>query len=293
VRVLLVGSTGVIGRAAVPALLAAGHEVTGLARNADRAGAVRALGIEPVVADLFDVESMVAALRGREAVLNVASRIPTGPGALTERGWAANNRVREQGSATLVEAALRTDDVGVIVQEGISYVYADGGDAELDETAPIEPYGPLLSSVTAHRNVERFAAAGRTGVRLRIAALQGDDPITRMLLGATKLRLPMLPGPADAWFTAIHPDDAGSGAAAALGAPSGIYNVGAAPARKGEFARVLAEAAGVRRARLLPNRLGLGPAATFRRSQRVVSRKLAEATGWTLRHPAPAASWYR
>lgn len=292
-RVLLIGSTGVIGREAVPALLAAGHEVTGLARNAERADAVRALGIEPVVADLFDVDSLAGALRGKDAVVNVASRIPTGIGALTKRGWAAHDRVREQGSAALVAAALRTDDVGVLVQEGISFVYADGGDAELDETAPIQPYGPLLSSVAAHRNIERFADAGRTGVRLRIAALQGDDVITRMLVGTAKLRLPVLPGPADAWFTAIHPADAGGGAAAALGAPSGVYNLGAAPLRKSEFCRVLAEAAGVGRVRLLPNSFGLGPLATFRRSHRVVSRKLTEATGWHPKHPTPTPDWYR
>ena len=44
VRVLLIGSTGVLGREAVPRLLAAGHKVTGLARNAERARGVCCIG---------------------------------------------------------------------------------------------------------------------------------------------------------------------------------------------------------------------------------------------------------
>src|SRR5690348_13247162 len=81
-RVLLIGSTGVLGREAVPRLLAAGHMVTGLARNDDRAKAVHGLGIEPVVADLFDQDSMIKALDGQEAVLNLATRIPVTAGAM-------------------------------------------------------------------------------------------------------------------------------------------------------------------------------------------------------------------
>ena len=67
-RVLLIGSTGVLGREAVPELLAAGHTVTGLARTADRAKAVAAQGIEPVVADLYDPAALDTAMRGQEAV---------------------------------------------------------------------------------------------------------------------------------------------------------------------------------------------------------------------------------
>src|SRR5512138_920504 len=108
-RVLVIGSTGVLGREAVPLLLAAGHEVTGLARTEQRAGAVRALGIEPVVADVFDGDSVAAALRGRQAVLNLATRIPTGLAML--RGMRDNDRLRREASRVLVDTALRGDDV--------------------------------------------------------------------------------------------------------------------------------------------------------------------------------------
>jgi nucleoside-diphosphate-sugar epimerase len=291
-RVLLIGSTGVLGREAAPRLLAAGHEVAGLARNDERAGAVRRLGIEPVVGELFDPDSMAKALAGREAVLNLATRIPTGAKAMLGGGFAENDRVRAEGSRVLVEAAL-AGDVRVIVQEGISFGYADGGDAELDEDAPLAPVGPLRSSLQAHANVARFAESdGRVGVRLRIGAMIGDEPMARLLLRLARLRLPVMMGAPDTWTTTIHPSDAAAGAVAALTAPSGVYNVGATPVRRGDFARVVAEAAGVRKAHLLPRRLAMGLAEVFARSQRVVSTRLAEATGWRPDRPTFEAAWF-
>lgn len=291
VRVLVIGSTGVLGREAVPRLLAAGHRVTGLARTAERAVAVRRLGIEPVVADLFDLDSMIKALDGHEAVVNLATRIPVGPRAML-RGMAENDRLRSQGSRVLVDAALRGDHVRVIVQEGVSFVYADGGDAELDEDAPLDPVGPTRSSLDAHANVARFAdATGRTGVRLRIAALVGDEPMARMLVRLARLQAPVMVGDPAGWFTAIHPSDAAAGAVAALNAPSGVYNVGAEPARKSEVAGVLAAAAGARRGRTLPGGLVVGQFRVLARSQRVVSTRLNEATGWRPERPRLSPDW--
>lgn len=291
-RVLVIGSTGVLGREAVPRLLAAGHDATGLARTPERARAVASLGIEPVVGDLFDAGSMAKAMDGREAVLNLATRIPTSPRAML-RGMAENDRVRLAGSRAVVDAALRSDDVRVIVQEGISFVYADGGDAELTEDAPIDPVGPLRSSVLAHENVARFAEeTGRTGVRLRIAALIGDDPMARMLVRLAKFRMPVMFGDPAGWFTAVRPSDAAAGAVAALSAPSGVYNVGATPIRKSDLVRVVARAAGVGRARVLRPAIGPRQLKAFARSQRVVSGRLTEATGWRPEHPTFVADWF-
>ena len=290
-RVLLIGSTGVLGREAVPRLLAAGHTVTGLARNDDRAGAVRRLGIEPVVADLFDVDSMTKAVQGQEAVVNLATRIPASARAML-KGMAENDRIRTEGSRVLVEAASGSD-VRVIVQEGISFVYADGGDAELTEDAPLDPAGPTRSSLEAHANVARFAeTGGRTGVRLRIAAMVGDEPMAHTLTRMARFRMPVMFGAPAGWFTAIHPSDAAAGAVAALTAPSGVYNVGATPIRKSDMAAVVAEAAGVRRARVMPGGLLPGQFKMLARSHRVVSTRLTEATGWRPERPDFAADWF-
>ena len=54
VKIFLAGASGVIGRRLMPLLRAAGHEVVGTTRSADKAEALRALGAEPVVVDVFD-----------------------------------------------------------------------------------------------------------------------------------------------------------------------------------------------------------------------------------------------
>jgi nucleoside-diphosphate-sugar epimerase len=243
-----------------------------------------------VLGDLLDADSLVKALDGREAVLNLATRIPTGLRLV--RGMAENDRVRSEGSRNLVAAAFDTD-VRVIVQEGVSFVYADGGDAELDEDAPLDVAGPLRTSVEAHANVARFAESGdRTGVRLRIAAMIGDEPMARLLMRMAKLRAPVMYGDPAGWITTIHPSDAAAGAVAALGAPSGVYNLGATPARKSEVAQVVAEAAGVPKGRVMSGAMLVGPMKFLARSHRVVSHRLTEATGWRPERSTFGAEWF-
>lgn len=295
-RVLVIGATGQLGRPAVRRLLADGHHVTGLARNDGRAAVIARQGVSPVVADLFDPESLSRALVGQEAVLNLATRIPSAAKALTgRRAWAETDHIRRDGSAALVTAALASADVRVIVQEGVSFYYADGGDAELTEESPIDVPERLRSSVTAHENVAGFAGGGRSAVRLRIAMLTGDDPLTRSMTKMARYGLPVIYGDPDGWTVAIHPTDAAAGAVAALSAPSGVYNVGAPPVRKRELGAVLAAAGGARRAHAVPPALlrFLGPLAAFGRSQRVVSTKLEQTTGWRPDRPVPGPTWFR
>jgi nucleoside-diphosphate-sugar epimerase len=237
-KVFVIGATGVLGREAVPLLRAAGHEVGVLDRR---------------TTSLFDSAQLATALMGCDAVINLATRIPLSAKAVFASAWAENDRIRTEGSAALVEAAGRAG-VERIVQEGISFVYADGGDRELDEDAPIEPVGHIASSVVAQQNVLKHPG----GVFLRIGLLTG---------GAAQAP-PVLVG--DGWTSVVHPGDAAAAAVAVLGAPPGIYNVGS-PVLKREL--------GIMR---LPKFTG-GLAASFEvfgRSQRVVSTKLTEATGW-------------
>ena len=237
---------------------------------------------------------MKKVLVDQEAVLNLATRIPPLSKAMRPSGWAENDRIRNEGSQALVTAALDSSDVRVIVQEGISFYYKDGGDAEIDETWPIDVPERLRSSVRAHENVARFASVGRVGVGLRIGMLFSDDPMTRDLLKAARFGAPLTFGDAEGWTMAVHPSDAAAGAVAALTAPSGVYNVGAPPVRKRELGAALAAAAGVRKARTVPKALMrfMGPAAAYGRSQRIVSRKLTEATGWRPELPVPGPEWF-
>ncbi|QRP47290.1 NAD(P)-dependent oxidoreductase [Amycolatopsis sp. FDAARGOS 1241] len=293
-RVMVIGSTGVLGIPAVRRLLADGHDVSGLARDESRVAAVRATGAKPVLGDVFDVESLTAALRGHDAVLNLATRIPDAKHAARKSGWADNDRLRTEGARTLAAAVRAVDELAIVVQEGVSLVYADGGDAELTEDAPLDPRFPATSSLEAHAAVAGLEAEGRTAVRLRIGTLISADPMTTALLTAARRGSPLIMGSRDAWTTAIHPTDAAAAAVAALRAPSAVYNVGATPVRKRQLGAALAVAAGVSRPRALPRwaaRL-FGPTEVLSRSHRVVSDRLTGATGWRPEKPVPGPDWF-
>jgi 2-alkyl-3-oxoalkanoate reductase len=62
VRVFVAGATGAVGRPLVPKLVAAGHEVTGMTRSESKAEDVRRAGARAVVADVFDVDALGAAM---------------------------------------------------------------------------------------------------------------------------------------------------------------------------------------------------------------------------------------
>ena len=292
-RVMVIGATGVLGVPAVQRLLTDGHEVSGLARNPERTAAVRDTGAKPVLGDLFDVSSLAGALRGHDAVLNLATRIPGPRTAARRSGWAENDRIRLEGSACLAAAVRQVDELHTVVQEGISFSYADGGDRELDEDAPLRPVGVVASSVVAHENIAALTADGRTAVRLRLGTLVSGDAMTVALLAARR-GAPLIFGSRTDWTTAIHPTDAAAAVVAALGAPSGVYNVGAPPVLKQQLGEAMATAAGISRARAVPKWLATRFTMTepLARSQRVISTRLTEATGWRPALPVPGPAWF-
>ena len=111
-KIFLAGGTGVAGTRALPALVAAGHDVTAVARTDAKADLVRSLGGAPVLVDLFDAAAVAAAVVGHEAVVNLATSIP--PVTKSSRGsaWVTNERLRSEASNHLVDAAAALQVVG-------------------------------------------------------------------------------------------------------------------------------------------------------------------------------------
>src|SRR5580704_6534539 len=73
-HVFVTGVSGWIGSAAVDELLAAGHEVTGLARSDASAAALRAKGARIRRGDLDDLASIRAGAEAAEAVIHLANK---------------------------------------------------------------------------------------------------------------------------------------------------------------------------------------------------------------------------
>ncbi|UOZ04072.1 SDR family oxidoreductase [Amycolatopsis sp. WQ 127309] len=80
-RVFVTGGTGHAGSYLVPDLIAAGHEVTGLARSDASAAALSALGAKVRRGSLEDLDGLKEAAAGSDGVIHVAHRqdlLPTG-----------------------------------------------------------------------------------------------------------------------------------------------------------------------------------------------------------------------
>jgi nucleoside-diphosphate-sugar epimerase len=73
-RVFVTGASGWIGSATVDELLAAGHEVTGLARSDASAAALQAKGAHVRRGDLDDLGSIEAGAEAAEAVIHLANK---------------------------------------------------------------------------------------------------------------------------------------------------------------------------------------------------------------------------
>jgi len=71
-RVFVTGSTGFIGSAIINELLAAGHQVLGLARNDAAGDALARLGVEAHRGDLLDTQSLAAGARACDGVIHTA-----------------------------------------------------------------------------------------------------------------------------------------------------------------------------------------------------------------------------
>jgi nucleoside-diphosphate-sugar epimerase len=110
-RIMLAGATGVIGRGLLPALVAAGYEVVGTTRSAERIPGIEAAGGTGAVLDVLDAAATA------EVVARVAPDLILHE--LTDLGGGdrdANARLRREGTAHLVAAAAAAGVERMIVQ---------------------------------------------------------------------------------------------------------------------------------------------------------------------------------
>ena len=105
-RVFVTGATGVLGLWVVRLLVEAGEVVRGLSRSQENASTLRVIGAEPVEADLFRRESLYGAMKDCDAVLHLATKIPSLPRFRSREAWEENDRIRRDGTRNLVDAAL-------------------------------------------------------------------------------------------------------------------------------------------------------------------------------------------
>ena len=295
-KVLFTGATGVVGRVAVPLLVAAGHDVAAVGRSDEGRNWLDRVGARPVDVDLFDEDEVGTATRGTDAVIHFATKIPSLALMVKVEPWAMNDELRDRATAILVDAA-RANGVGRFIQQSITFFYADGGSNWLDEAAPIDTsFTPLASAIRAEGHVERFRAGGGVGVSLRMARLYGPGEVSREYVEAVRMRDIPVVGRGANYVSSLHIVDAATALAAALDAPDGTYNVGDdEPVTSLVYISTLAELLSAPKPRRIPGaavQLALGKASSLLRpSQRVSNRKFRETTGWAPARPTVIEGW--
>jgi len=183
-RIFVTGATGVVGRCAVPMLIAAGHEVTAVGRNPEKRRQLERAGAEPVDLDLFAPEDVRRAVAGHDAVVNLATHIQPGTRAMVPWLWRENDRLRRTASAILSEAA-RAAGVRRFIQESFAPIYPDRGDRWIDETVPLQPVRFNRSVLDAECSVAAAAPGSCRGsapstTRCRACARSRQDGPPRL-----------------------------------------------------------------------------------------------------------------
>jgi len=294
-RIFITGATGVIGSRAVPLLLQAGHTVTAASRSEHNREALRRAGAAPVNVDLFNVNSVRRVIAGHDAVINLATHIPSSAVKIMIRwAWRTNDRIRREASAAIATAAI-AEGVGRMIQESFALIYPDCGDAWIDESMPVAPTSYNKSVLDAERSAQRFTESGGTGVVLRFGGLYGPDALLAEMLNMMRKGMSPVPGDPGAFLSSLSQDDAATAVVAALGVPAGTYNVVEdEPMRRGDWTRSLATAAGIPVPRPIPawmTAIGGSMLRLMSRSERVSNRKFRDASGWAPKYRNASDAW--
>jgi len=140
-KILVVGSTGVLGKHVVPRLLERGHQVRTVARKPEQVKQLQRLGVDAARGDILDSDSLRRAATGCEAALHLATAIPKPGGA---QDWAPNDRIRREGTTNLL-IACQYAGIRRYVQQSTCFLYRYQSGSLADETTPLEP-NPFLQS---------------------------------------------------------------------------------------------------------------------------------------------------
>ncbi|XGV96579.1 MAG: NAD-dependent epimerase/dehydratase family protein [Leptolyngbya sp. BL-A-14] len=137
-KIFVAGATGAIGRPVIAQLLAHGHHVVALTRSAEKAEALAQQGVEPAIADVFDPDSIKAAILQAQPEV-VIEQLTALPKTYTRESMGAaaefNTRIRLAGGANVL-AAAQAAGVRRYLRQSIAF-WAVPGSGLADEETPL------------------------------------------------------------------------------------------------------------------------------------------------------------
>jgi nucleoside-diphosphate-sugar epimerase len=235
-RVFVTGASGWIGSAVVGDLLAAGHEVTGLARSDASAAAVEAKGAQVRRGDLDDLDGIRAGAEAAEAVIHLANK----------HDWAnqAATNAAERAAVQTIGDALAGTGRPFLVASGVAGV-AQGRSVTEADASPF--HGPDSPRGGTENLALEFVDRGVHSVSLRFAptvhGTRDHGFIAAIAAVARRKGFSGYPGEGTNRWAAVHRSDAARLVALGLGkAPAGTRLH--AVAEEGVPTREIAEAIG-------------------------------------------------
>jgi nucleoside-diphosphate-sugar epimerase len=164
-------------------LVAAGYEVTGTTRSAERAASISATGAQVAVVDVLDDPALTAVVMAcrPDVVIHQVTDLATKPAeSLTTDQLARNAHLRAAGTRNLVEAAVAAGAHRVIAQS-IAWLFIPGSEPHTEEET-IVPADPNAIDDTRRGviELERLVTADSRieGVVLRYGRLYGPGTWT-------------------------------------------------------------------------------------------------------------------
>ena len=149
-RMFVAGGTGVVGRPLVEALVDRGHEVTASTHRTENLSVIEALGARPALLDgLDDAAGRQAILEPEPAVISNQITALSVPSRNYARWLAVTNRLRSQGTKTLMTAA-RQAGTGRVVAHSASFM-----------TQPVGPDPPMSRHPCTWKPRSRSEATSR------------------------------------------------------------------------------------------------------------------------------------
>ncbi len=270
-KATLIVGCGYLGRRVAALRRAAGRTVYGTTRTPAGAAELAGLGIEPVLANVLELDSLPAA----EEVVHCVGY---------DRGAGASMRsVYVDGLAAVLDRlAGRCERLVYASSTGV-YGRDDGGWVDEDE-----PPRPTTESGQVCLEAEGLIAAADPKIRATILRFSGLYGPGRVVRRAAIERGESIAGDPDRWLNLVHIDDAAAAVALALDAESTgpLYLVSdQRPVPRGEYYRAVARLVGGPEPRFVAPAPGSPEAAREGSNKRVDARKIREELGLSLAFP--------
>ena len=200
-RVFVTGASGWIGSAAVDELLAAGHEVTGLARSASSAETLAAKGVDVLRGDLDDLDSLRAGAADADAVLHLANK--------HDFSNPEVSNAAERSAVQTIGDTLAGSGRPFLLASGVAGL---GGDRPATEDDPSPFHGPESPRGGAENLALEFVDRGVHTVSLRFSPTVhgvGDHGFIAAIADIARARgVSGYPGDGTNCWAAVHVSDA-------------------------------------------------------------------------------------